>query len=573
MSFSIGENVGPYRIMEQLGQGGMATVYKAYHASLDRYVAIKVMHPAFLDDHTFKARFQREARMVAKLEHPNIVPIYDFSEHEGRPYLVMKFIEGETLKARMERGKLNNTEIARIVEVVGGALAYAHSQNILHRDIKPSNVLLGKDGNIYLADFGLARMAISGESSLTTDRLVGTPQYISPEQALSKPDLDARTDIYSFGVMVYEMVVGRVPFNADTPFAIIHDHIYTPLPLPRQVNPAVSEGVERVLLKALAKNPKDRFAEIKDFVIAFRQAIKASELPTAIVLPVTAEAAPSLEPAAQTEQAAPISVPGVTQVSPQPLPTPPAMMKKSFPWKTVILIGGVLVLVAFFSLLILGGMKKGKQESQLKTEQALTAEVTVTLSPLADDKVVEARRLLDQAIQAFQEQDLPRAQQSLQKMRDMLGENLEFYREAFSILMDKKAYLLAATMLPFDRLNLIYAGQAVEFTHQLVYLTAGDPLAKDFIDSHADDPLFAVAKIRKTLYFEDVAKAKENLGAFTKTVQARRFPETKLLEVEIFIQLKDFDQARLSLGELRKSNPPDWILVFAVELEQKYLNP
>src|SRR5512133_764898 len=128
MSFNIGENVGPYRIIEQLGQGGMATVYKAYHASLDRYVALKVLHPAFGEDEAFEARFQREARVVARLEHPNIVPIYDYAEHENRPYLVMKFIEGDTLKASLDKGALSTAEITNVVESVGSALAYAHRQ-------------------------------------------------------------------------------------------------------------------------------------------------------------------------------------------------------------------------------------------------------------------------------------------------------------------------------------------------------------------------------------------------------------------------------------------------------------
>src|SRR5512134_35244 len=133
MSFNIGENVGPYRIIEQLGQGGMATVYKAYHPSLDRYVALKALHPAFGEDVTFAARFQREARVVAKLEHPYIVPVYDYADHEKRPYLVMKFIEGDTLKARLNKGPLTTKEIEKVVDSVGSALAYAHRQGILHR--------------------------------------------------------------------------------------------------------------------------------------------------------------------------------------------------------------------------------------------------------------------------------------------------------------------------------------------------------------------------------------------------------------------------------------------------------
>ncbi|MBF8257475.1 MAG: Serine/threonine protein kinase [Anaerolineales bacterium] len=223
MTFAVGENVGPYRIIEQLGQGGMATVHKAYHAALDRYVAIKVLHPAFLQDPNFLKRFQREAKAVARLEHPNIVPVYDFAEHAGQPYLVMKYIEGDTLKARLRSGRLSKEEGLHIVEAAGSALSYAHQRTILHRDIKPSNILISPDGSIYLADFGLARMGEAGESTLSADMMLGTPQYISPEQARGEKNLDAGTDIYSFGVVLYEMVVGRVPFNADTPFSIIHD--------------------------------------------------------------------------------------------------------------------------------------------------------------------------------------------------------------------------------------------------------------------------------------------------------------------------------------------------------------
>jgi len=288
MPFAEGENIGPYRIIEKLGQGGMATVYKAYHAALDRYVALKVLHPAFLEDQTFIGRFQREARVVAKLEHPSIVPVYDFAEHEKRPYLVMKYIEGETLKARLSRGPLNAAEITQVVDSVGSALAYAHKQGILHRDIKPSNVLINNDGQMYLADFGLARIAQAGESTLSSDSIMGTPQYISPEQARGDKDLDAGTDIYSFGVMMYEMVVGQVPFSADTPFSIIHDHIYTPLPMPRSINPKVPESVQRVLLKALSKERVDRYPDVPSMVSAFKAAWQSAGVPmqgTALTLP------------------------------------------------------------------------------------------------------------------------------------------------------------------------------------------------------------------------------------------------------------------------------------------------
>src|SRR5690606_9931903 len=220
MALTEGQVIGPYKIVEQMGQGGMATIYKAYHARLDRMVAIKVMHQAFLEDQNFLSRFEREAQIVAKLEHPHIVPVYDFAEHEGQPFLVMKYIEGQTLKALNERGALPLEEIVRIMPPIAAALDYAHRQGVLHRDIKPSNIILDNQGTPYLTDFGLARMAQSGESTLSTDMLLGTPHYISPEQAMGRRDLDSRTDLYSLGVVLYELVVGRVPFSADTPFAV-----------------------------------------------------------------------------------------------------------------------------------------------------------------------------------------------------------------------------------------------------------------------------------------------------------------------------------------------------------------
>lgn len=274
MAFLTGANVGPYRIIEKLGQGGMATVYKAYHAALDRNVALKVLHPAFKEDPQFLERFHREAKLVARLEHPNIVPIYDFAEHEGQPYLVMKFIPGETLKARLKSGDFTLDEGNQILEALGSALSYAHESGILHRDVKPSNILLGDDGRIYLADFGLARIAELGASTLSGDMLMGTPHYISPEQARGVKDLDERTDIYSLGIVAYEMVVGRVPFSADTPFSIIHDHIYTPLPLPCEVNLAVPAEIQNVLLKALAKNREDRFELAQQMVGAYLQVVE-----------------------------------------------------------------------------------------------------------------------------------------------------------------------------------------------------------------------------------------------------------------------------------------------------------
>ncbi len=168
-----------------------------------------------------------------------------------------------------------------MVDSVGAALSYAHAQGVLHRDVKPSNVLLATDGRIYLADFGLARMAEAGESTISSDVMLGTPQYISPEQASGRRDLDNGTDIYSFGILLYELIVGKVPYAADTPYSIIHDHIYAPLPLPRSIKPEIPEAVERVLLKALAKERSDRFSDIAALLEAWHQAFLEPAEPSA----------------------------------------------------------------------------------------------------------------------------------------------------------------------------------------------------------------------------------------------------------------------------------------------------
>ena len=253
------ENVGAYEINTVVGRGGMATVYKAYHRRLNRYVAIKMIHHGQHEDPAFRGRFEREAQIVAQLEHPHIVPVYDFSEHEGNPYLVMKYIEGRSLKEMLADGPLKISDLFAIIKPIATAIDYAHGQGVLHRDIKPSNILLDKAGTPYLSDFGLARLAQANESTLSADMVIGTPYYISPEQALGKGEINARADLYSFGVVLYELITGKVPYSDGTPYSIIHDHIYRELPLPTSINPHVPKTAEAVLLRALAKDPTDRY--------------------------------------------------------------------------------------------------------------------------------------------------------------------------------------------------------------------------------------------------------------------------------------------------------------------------
>jgi serine/threonine protein kinase len=295
MNLATGARIGAYEIVGHLGQGGMATVYKAYHERLDRFVAIKLMHASFLQDEDFRARFQREARIVAKLEHSTIVPIYDYSEHENVPYLVMKFIEGMTLKRRAIKTGLTLEQTHMFLTRVAEGLDYAHKRGILHRDMKPSNILIDSDDQPYIADFGLARIMDVASSTISSDMMLGTPYYISPEQAQGSKNLSHHTDLYSMGVILYELVTGELPFQADTPYAIIHGHIYSQPRLPGEVNPQLPEAVNAILMRALAKRPEDRYNSASEMMQAFG-AVLAGKAPANLppVSPADHQPAPAV---------------------------------------------------------------------------------------------------------------------------------------------------------------------------------------------------------------------------------------------------------------------------------------
>jgi serine/threonine protein kinase len=267
----IGQTLGQYRIVEQIGKGGMATVFKAYQPGLDRYVAIKVLPAYYAHEEGFSERFVREARAIARLDHPNILPVYDFGQANGLSYIAMKYVAAGTLKDRLGQ-PLPPEQALGLLKQIAAALEHAHDLGILHRDVKPGNILIDEKGWIYLSDFGLAKM-VEGSVQLTGSGVgVGTPAYMSPEQGQGLP-VDERTDVYSLGVVLYEMLTGRVPYEAETPMAVVVKHITSPLPLPRVINPAISEAVQRVILKALAKEPDDRFARTSELVNALEAAI------------------------------------------------------------------------------------------------------------------------------------------------------------------------------------------------------------------------------------------------------------------------------------------------------------
>lgn len=291
-----GKTLGVYQIMEEVGRGGMASVYRAYQSSLNRYVAIKVLPPQLAYDEEFVHRFLREARAAASLNHPNIVTVHDVGEQDGLYYIVMEFLEGQTLKDLIQReGALSPERAARILAQVAAALDYAHQRGFVHRDIKPANIFVGPDGRVKLTDFGIARAASEVEQLTRTGMLVGTPEYMAPEQAAGNP-IDHRTDLYALGVVLYQMMTGQVPHRGTTPHSILHAIIYDPPPPPRQLNAAVPPTIEKVILKALAKQPGDRYQKGADMAAALRAASTA-HYPDSLVAPTPPPKTPSPGPA------------------------------------------------------------------------------------------------------------------------------------------------------------------------------------------------------------------------------------------------------------------------------------
>jgi serine/threonine protein kinase len=292
-----GKQLGQYQLVSQLGRGGMAVVYKAYQPSMDRYVALKILPRDYATDPDFSRRFGLEAKVIAALEHPHILPVYDYGEAEGYTFLVMRYLEGGTLGGIMQGRPLDLPTMQRCISQVADALDYAHSRGVVHRDIKPNNVLLDARGNCLLSDFGIAKILQSSAHYTSTGAFIGTPAYASPEQCMGEA-LDGRSDIYSLGVILYEMATGRPPFSADTPMAVVIKQISDPLPLPRSVNPSIPEPLERVILKALAKRPNDRFETAGEMALAITHVASGKalpeNLPTQMGLPATRIEPPSV---------------------------------------------------------------------------------------------------------------------------------------------------------------------------------------------------------------------------------------------------------------------------------------
>ena len=370
-------NFGRYAIKTEIGRGGMATVILAYDPRFERDVAIKVLPREFLHDSQFRTRFEREAKMIALLEHPAIVPVYDFGEEDGQPFIVMRYMAGGSLSDHLKNGAIPLPEVIQIYTRLAPALDVAHAKGITHRDLKPGNILFDQYGNAFLSDFGIARLAQTTGVTLTGGNILGTPAYMSPEQVQGDKEIDGRSDIYAMGVILYQLLSGNAPYQSTTPARVMMMHILEPVPKITDTMPHLPNGIEAVIQRSMAKEPDERYQTMADM---------AAELAATSTQPITQNVT------RQSSNAATIIASGQTDVRPtrqtvqETVSAPrasiqPAVKKRSF---VPFLLFGLLV-IALISIITGGGFLFLQNNANNKATQVAAALVgsmaTSTNSP------------------------------------------------------------------------------------------------------------------------------------------------------------------------------------------------
>ncbi|HET7467551.1 MAG TPA: serine/threonine-protein kinase, partial [Candidatus Dormibacteraeota bacterium] len=321
MPIAPGTHLGSYVVQEYVGQGAMGVVYRAYHAQLERTAAVKVLQ-GLAPDADSVARFRREAQSIGRMRHPNVLNVFDFGEFEGTPYMIVEFVEGGSLAGRIKQAPMDRQTALRFLRGIGDALDYAHSLGIVHRDVKPANVLLGTKDTPILADFGLAKLLQSSSIKSMTGVTTGTPAYMAPEQVTGS-QVGPAADRYSLAVMAFEMLTGSLPFDGENVMEVLYAQVHRDPPMPSSLNPQVGQQVDEVVLRGMAKNPKDRFDSCASFVDQLEAALPAAPIATPVVAPVdTTVVLPPPIPAAKAAVVAPVTSPAATAVM-EPAAPPP----------------------------------------------------------------------------------------------------------------------------------------------------------------------------------------------------------------------------------------------------------
>jgi tRNA A-37 threonylcarbamoyl transferase component Bud32 len=377
---------GRYRLLRHLARGGMAEVYVAEDQLLNRPVAVKVLFPELARDEAFVERFRREARSAASLNHHNIVSVYDFGEDEGSWFIVMEYVEGRTLRDIIRaEGAMDPARAAQLASEVAAALAAAHAQGIVHRDVKPANVLIAADtGTVKVADFGIARAANTRQALTMPGTVLGTATYLSPEQAQGS-DVDARTDVYSLGMVLYEMLAGKPPFTGDSPVAVAYQQLNRTAPPPSSVNPRVPPALDAVVMKAMAKDPVDRQAsaeELREDLLSFDRATGDPDATVAIAAPAAPADATAVVPASATSVLPPVR-PAPDADRPPPAAVAPEVYRRR---RAGVILGLALLALAVIAALVLA--RGGDDDNTAGT---------VTVPDVVGKSTADASRILTDA--------------------------------------------------------------------------------------------------------------------------------------------------------------------------------
>jgi serine/threonine protein kinase len=382
------EKFGRYVIKSEVGRGGMATVYHAYDPRFERDVAIKVLPEVFLHDPHFRARFEREAKTIALLEHPAIVPVYDFGEENGQPYIVMRYMSGGSLADRLNEGPMPISEACQIITRLAPALDAAHARGIIHRDLKPGNILFDQYGNAFLSDFGIARLTESGSATLTGDSIVGTPAYMSPEQIQGAKNLDGRSDIYALSVIFFQMLSGVTPYQADTPASVMMMHMLEPVPHILNLKSDLPTAFDSIIEKGMAKEPDQRFATTAEMASAIELANRGDTVALQTMLGATrithpVEIAQPSDGMTAPTQATPLKTQvsrhaQLQQVTPQVITEAPVVRRKFPVWAIILLVG--IVLIGLSGITLAGGWVLFPQIFSPKTDTPLAILINPTFT-------------------------------------------------------------------------------------------------------------------------------------------------------------------------------------------------